>query len=423
MNKEMKTLFKRIGIVVLFVILFSGVTNMFAQDDDKYFTISGVVKDRLSRKNLEYVNISVPGSNLSSITNEDGFFLLKIRDSIRAKEIEFSRIGYFSNNIPLNGKDLLDQTFYLNPNEKQLKEIIVESWENPVDLVKAALKRVANNYSNKPNLFTGFYRETVQKSKKFINISEAIINIYKNSYTDVMLSDRVQIFKGRKLITTKTSDTLAVKLLGGPNLFIFADIVKNPDILFDEESLSYFLFKMENSQFLDNRQQYVLTFAPAVILPYPLYYGTLYIDKETLAFTRAEFYLDMKDRNKATNMILCKKPTGLMFRPEEVFFVVSYKQRNGKSYLNYIRNELKFKCDWKRRLFSTNYTVQSEMIVTDCREELVNNIPRKESFNERESLSDKVISFYDDNFWGAYNIIEPTESLESAVNKLKKEYK
>ena len=419
----MKTSFKRIGFVILFVLLFSGMTDIFAQENDKYFTISGVVKDRSNRKNLEYVNISVQGSNLSSITNEDGYFLLKIKDSINAKEIEFSRIGYFSTSIPLNGRDLLDQTFYLNQNEKQLKEVVVAGWEDPVDLVREALKRVGQNYSSKPNLFTGFYRETVQKSRKFINISEAVINIYKSPYHYNTAGDRVQIFKGRKLITTKTSDTLAVKLLGGPNLSIYADIVKNPEILFDEESLYYFNFKMDDSKFLDNRQQFVVSFTPAVILHYPLYYGTLYIDKETLAFTRAEFFLDMKDRNKATDAILRKKPSGLRFKPDEVSFIVSYKQRDGRSYLNYIRNEVKFKCDWTRKLFSTNYTVQSEMVVTESKEELVSNIPRRDSFNERESLSDKVMSFYDDNFWGAYNIIEPTESLEAAVNKLKKEYK
>ena len=419
----METSFKRIGIAIMFVFLFAGFTDIFAQDYDKYFTISGVVKDRSNRKNLEYVNISVPGSNLSSITNEDGYFLLKIKDSINAKEIEFSRIGYFSTSIPLNGRDLLDQTFYLNQNEKQLKEIVVAGWENPMDLVKEALRRVGSNYSNKPNLFTGFYRETVQKSRKFVNISEAVINIYKSPYQHNIVSDRVQIFKGRKLISTKTSDTLAVKLLGGPNLSIYGDIVKNPDILFDEESLYYFNFKMEESKFMDNRQQFVVSFTPAVILHYPLYYGILYIDKETLAFTRAEFFLDMKDRNKATDAILRKKPSGLRFKPDEVSFIVSYKQRDGKSYLNYIRNEVRFKCDWTRKLFSTNYTVQSEMVVTESKEESVSIIPRRDSFNERESLSDKVMSFYDDNFWGAYNIIEPTESLEAAVNKLKKEYK
>ena len=63
------------------------------------------------------------------------------------------------------------------------------------------------------------------------------------------------------------------------------------------------------------------------------------------------------------------------------------------------------------------------MVVTESKEESVSNIPRKESFNKNESLSDKVMNFYDDDFWGVYNIIEPTESLESAVNKLKKEYR
>ena len=419
----MKTCMKRIGIAALFMVLFSGIINVYAQDNENYFTISGVVRDKANRKKLEYVNISVPGSNLSSITNEEGAFVLKIKDSIQAKEIEFSIIGYFSASIPINGIDLLDQTFYLNRNEKQLKEIVIESWKYPVDLVREALERVASNYSSKPNLFTGFYRETVQKRKKFINISEAVINIYKSPYTKDIEADRVQVFKGRSLVTTKASDTLVVKLLGGPNLSIYADIVKNPEILFDEESLNYFNFKMENSEFLDNRQQYVVSFKPMVILPYPLCFGTLYIDKETLAFTRAEFYMDMKDRNKATDAILRKKPSGLRFKPEEVLFVVSYKQRDGKSYLNYIRNEVKFNCDWKRRLFATNYVVLSEMVVTENQEETVSNIPRKESFNRNESLSDKVMNFYDDNFWGTYNIIEPTESLESAVSKLKKEYR
>jgi len=419
----MKTRMKQIGIAALFFLLFSGVTNVFAQNDEKYFTISGVVKDKSNNKKLEYVNITVSGTNLSSITNEDGAFVLKVKESVQAKEIEFSRIGYFNTRIPLERKNLSDQTFYLAPNEKQLKEIVIKSWENPENLVREAIRRIAHNYSDKPNMLTGFYRETVQKGNKFINISEAVIDAYKNSYTGSAAADRVQILKGRELITTKVSDTLAVKLQGGPNLSIYADIVKNPDVLLDEESLSNFSFKMENAEFLDNRQQYVVSFMPVVDLPYPLYFGTLFIDKETLAFTRAEFHLDMRDRIKATESILRKKPVGLRFKPEDVSFIVSYKQRDGKSYLNYIRNEVKFKCDWKRRLFATNYTILSEMVVTECKEGGVSNIPRKEAFNKYESLSDKVMSFYDDNFWGAYNIIEPTESLESAVNKLKKEYK
>ena len=51
------------------------------------------------------------------------------------------------------------------------------------------------------------------------------------------------------------------------------------------------------------------------------------------------------------------------------------------------------------------------------------SIPYRMSFNADQALFDKVSVFADENFWGAYNIIEPTESLENAVYKLKKQHK
>lgn len=172
---------------------------------------------------------------------------------------------------------------------------------------------------------------------------------------------------------------------------------------------------------IDERLHYVVSFQPQVILPYPLFYGKLYIDNETLTFSRAEFNLSMDDRNKATQAILRKKPFGMHFKPEEVIYLVTYKTINGTSYLNYVRNEVRFKCDWKRRLFSTGYTIISEMVITDRREDNVSGISYKDSFNKNQVLSDKVRNFYDSNFWEDYNIIEPTESLDAAVNKLKKQ--
>ena len=180
---------------------------------------------------------------------------------------------------------------------------------------------------------------------------------------------------------------------------------------------------MEESTTINDRPQYVINFEPQPILQYALYYGKLYIDKERLSFTRAEFFLDMNDRNKATQAILRKKPFGLRFKPVEVSFLVNYKERNGLTYLSYIRNGVRFKCDWKRKLFSTNYTILSEMVVTDGKESGINTIPYKMAFRSNQSLSDKVSNFADEGFWGSYNIIEPTESLEHAVNKLKKQHR
>lgn len=344
-----------------------------AQEEGNYFIVSGTVKDKQTKKKLEYVNISVPGTNVGTITNSDGEFTIKVQDSLQAKVVEISHIGYYNYRIALTGNDMVDENVMLTQNANVLEEVVVRA-HDPRMLVEEAMNRIGKNYSEKPTLLTGFYRETAQKGKRYINISEAIIDVYKTPYDEDASRDRVQIFKGRALLSQKASDTLIVKLLGGPNLSLYVDIVKNPDILLDKTTLGYFSFRMEESVVMDNRPQYVISFQPQAILPYALHYGKLYIDKESLAFTRAEFNLNMEDRDKATSAILKKKPAGLRFRPVEVSFLVTYKQVNGKSYLNYIRNEVRFKCDWKRRLFSTNYAMVSEMVVTDSKDQAVNAI-------------------------------------------------
>ncbi|MDR1918820.1 MAG: carboxypeptidase-like regulatory domain-containing protein [Tannerellaceae bacterium] len=419
----MKAMYKHFTGYLLALLMLAAMLPLQAQeeaDDSQYITISGVVKDEKSKRRLEYANISVPGSNIGTVTNADGEFSIKIKTSIFAKSVEISHIGYLNEMIPLKGVDISDYSVMMTPNENLLNEVVIRARE-PRYIVEEAIKRIAKNYSPQNSLLTGFYRETAQKGRRYINISEAVIDIYKTAYDQNADRDRVQIFKGRSLLSQKKSDTLIVKLLGGPNLSIYVDIVKNPEILLDKETLSYYAFRLEESIMIDSRPQYVISFQPQTILPYALYYGKLFIDKERLSFTRAEFNLNMDDRSKATEAILKKKPYGLIFRPLEVSFLVTYKEREGLTYLSYIRNEVRFRCDWKRRLFATNYTILSEMVVTDSKEENVAGIPYRLAFKPNQSLSDKVSDFMDEDFWGAYNIIEPTESLESAVNRLKKQ--
>ena len=416
----MKTLFRNISTSLLLIVFLYPVISVDAQDS--YFTVSGTVKDRLTRRPLEYVTISVVDYNIGTVSNADGEFTLKIPGTIHATFVECSHIGYYSFRIPVKGENIAGVDALLTPYAAALGEVIIRGWDARY-LVQEAVNKIPVNYSTSATQLTGFYRETVQKRRNYINIAEAVIDMYKTAYTENTDRDRVQVVKGRKLLSQRASDTLAVKLQGGPNLSIFVDIVKNPDVLLDKETLSYFSFRMENITQLNGRDQYVVSFEPQISRPYPLYFGTFYIDKESLAFTRAEFRLDMTDRNKATEMILRKKPAGLRFNPEEVSYVITYQERGGVHYLSYIRNELKFKCDWRKRLFSTNYAIVSEMVVTDVNMQNVAEIPRKEAFRPNQILNDKVMDFFDEDFWGAYNIIEPTESLESAVAKLKKQHK
>ena len=404
----------------LLAFLWIGSADIWAQDAGDYFTIVGMVKDKQNKRTLENVNVSVQGSNIGTVTNAEGEFALKVRKEEVPRELEISHIGYINSHVSLDKNNSSKLTVWMIPHTNQLNEVVVYA-NNPRTIIEKAIEKIPVNYSANRNMLTSFYRETVQKRRRYISVSEAVIDVAKTAYSDRDPSnDKVQIQKGRRLLSQKTSDTLAVKVVGGPTLSIYLDVVKNGDALLSPENLNYYDFQIEEPVNLDNRMQYVVSFRPRVSLMYALFYGKLYIDFEKLAFTRAEFSLDMQNRVKAVEAILHKKPLGLRFRPQEVSYLVTYKEQNGKTYLNYIRNEIRFKCDWKRRLFSSGYTVFSEMVVTDRKNDFA-AIPNKKAFKEKQVFYDMVDVYWNEDFWKAYNIIEPTESLEHAVSKLKKQ--
>ena len=225
---------------------------------------------------------------------------------------------------------------------------------------------------------------------------------------------------GTVLDSTTGKVLVGTSVTGGPVLPIQLDFVKQRDFLLNEEELDCYQMKMEVPTAIGDRHQYVVSIRPRRTMPYALYYGKLYIDQETLAFTRAELELDMKDRNKATQMMLVKKPMGVRFRPKELSLLVDFRQDNDVTRISYIRTLFRFNCDWRRRLFATSFTACCEMVVTGQDATTVRPIRGRESFDQRDAFFDKVDYFLDPVFWQDYNIIEPTESLNRAIARIMK---
>ena len=412
----------------LFIVGYSATFTAVAQEPVEAmkteFTVSGVVRDKESRKKLENVAVSLVGTPIGTVTNAEGVFSLKIPHMDTIPQLELSHIGYmnarFSASAP-EGSNNMHATILMIPIALQLNEVVAYG-NSARRIVEEALERIPKNYPSGESMTSAFYRETVQKGHRYISISEAMLDVYKTSYKQRTSDrDKVQIDKARRLLSQKQSDTLGVKVVGGPNLPLFMDVVKNAYALFDEETLDYYSFVQEPSVFIDDRLQYVISFRPRVKLDYALYVGRVFIDREHLAFTRAEFELDLSDRERAIAAILYKKPLGLRFRPQKVSFLITYRQHDGVTCLNYICNEMSFKCDWKRRLFSSSYVARSEMVAVDREEHPERVIARRDAFKPYQVFYDIVKEYWSEDFWKDYNIIEPTESLEDAVKKLRKQ--
>ncbi len=386
-------------------------------------TISGTVRDARTRRLLPAVHVTVPRTGVGTVTNADGFFTIHVDDSLRADRLEFSHIGYalYEYTLRPGAGDVARADIRLTPNANVLQEVMVMGGD-ATDLVREAIDRVTDNYPTRPNRLTGFYREVIRKGRRYIDISEAVVSLYKTSYngsgTD---GDRVRLEKGRRLLSQRAGDTLIVKFEGGPTLSIYLDVVKNGELMFNREEIDHYAFRYNRTVMIDDRPHVEVRFMPRAVCPYALYEGLLYIDQATRTISRAEFSLDMSDRLKATQAMLRKKPAGLRFRPERLAFLVTYRrQSDGRSSLAYVRCETAFRCDWRRRLFATTYAITSEMAITDLDAVHADRILYRESFRTRDALTDRAADFYDADFWSGYNIIEPTESLEHAVNKLRK---
>ncbi len=396
------------------MILLLAPLAVFAQQ----VVISGNVVD--DKTGAELGQVSVSAGRVSVVTNEDGMFTLKLEE--QPATITVSHLGYKTRKVKLDTDTTERLTIRLQPTSILLREIVVMN-EDARELVDIAISKIPENYSKAPELLKGFYRETAMKRKHYIYVAEGVENMYKTPYNRGTARDRVAIIKGRRLLSQKTGDTLGVKVMGGPTQAVIMDLVKNRDFLLNRETLDDYRFTMGVPDLINDRPQYVVLMEPAAVVPYALYHGKLYIDQERLAFTRIELDLDMSDKDKATQTMLVKKPFGVRFKPRELSCVVDYRYEDGVTRISYLRNTFRFNCDWKRRLFSTSFTATCEMAVTDSSSDNVQPIASRSSFDSRDAYYDKVEYFLDPDYWSAYNIIEPSESLDKAIQKLVSRYR
>lgn len=404
-------------LCLLFFILFI-LPSVASFSQGTFMTISGVLKDARSGERIFYANIMVPGTSIGTVSNSDGEFTLKIPHSVNAEYFEVSHITYATSKFKISDALGKGNVFNLEMQPVQLKEIPIMT-ANADEIVATAFKSIKKNYSDTPNLLTAFYREYVMQRRDYLSISEAVIEIYKAPYTGFQ-SDQVRLFKSRKASNVKKADTLLVQLQGGPKVMMLLDVVRNPDMSIAMDYLDNYNYEINSVVNIDNKLNWVITFSPFLAYDVPLYYGKLYIAQDSYAITRVEFSMDLSDMEKASKMFVTKKPTSLNFTPTSTSYLVTYKEQNGKYYLSYERIDLKFKCDWKKKLFKNNYTLMSEMAVTERNDENIEKFEGDETFRSTMIFSEKVEDFLDVDFWGERNIIEPEESIENAIKKLTK---
>ncbi|NNE33351.1 MAG: carboxypeptidase-like regulatory domain-containing protein [Winogradskyella sp.] len=398
------------------VVLMSSFAFLNAQNDYKEFT--GNVVDIRTNKALESVSLNVNDTNISTITNSEGEFILKVPNKHLDSKVMVALLGYNTRVVPLS-EFSENFTIELSQAITQLSEVNINAYKDAEGLVKKVFEDKNNNIQDESVFMTAFYRETIKRRSRNVSLTEAVVNILKQPYTSNQ-RDAIQLNKARKSTDYKRLDTVSVKLQGGPFSTIYLDIMKYPEYIFTEESIASYSFSFDEPSTINNRNVYVVNFKPKSKGLNLNYVGKLYIDVQSLALVSAKYALDLSDKSKSKNLLVRKKPRNVIVYPLEATYRVDYKAKGNKWYYSYSNLSLKFKVNKKRELFNKVYTLSSEMAVTDWEiSSTKKNIKSRDRLRPTVIITDAISGFSDPDFWGEYNLIEPDKSIESAIEKIR----
>lgn len=381
-------------------------------------TITGKTIDSQSGDKLPFTTVWIQNTEISVVSNGDGVFSIKIPDTTTF--ISFKQIGYTPLSERITSSHIVAK---MQTAPFMIDDIYVVSGD-PTDLLKEAILKAKHNYPSEPMSLVGFYREIIKKDKRYVSIAEVIADIYKSPITQPM--DRAKIYKGRRSADLSKVDTLMMHYQGGIATALALDVAKNYENIFiSVDSINkYYDLKFSTPTQIQGRDQYLISFnerdkTDRLIL----YDGKIWIDRATLAISRCEFSCNVKDQPLAYRYYVVKLPTAYRINMNSANYIMDYLWDGNKWNYNYSKVEIDMYIHAPKRKFRADYTVTSEMVITDRTRDNVRKFKTAERLKSTELIFNAVVNYLDPTFWEGFNIIEPEQSLESAVKKINRRIK
>jgi hypothetical protein len=393
----------------------SGQKELTDQGLSHLVIFKGKVMDHDQKDPLPYTSISVLQTNIGTISNSDGEFELKLPGTMLRDTVLVSCLGYKPLRMPVSAITAEPVTIYLWPANIQLQEIKVV-YLSPQEILRRVQSKVPLNYPVKPEIMTSFYREVLKQDDDYIDVAEAVMDIRKASYDDLLAEDKVKFIKGRKSLNVKHFQFVDFKIQGGPYYITRLDVVKTVDSFMDPEYSPYYKYDLDEVVDYDDRPTYVIRFKPKEKADQVYYMGKLYVDMSSFALVKAEFEMSREGLKFARESLIQKKPHDLMVRPVRVSYQVSYRRSDTQWHLSNARASIKFRVKSKKDKVNSLFYSVSELLVTDIKPDEGTRFKRNELFNSKDIFTE-MINKYDDNFWGDYNTIVPSEELRNALKR------
>jgi hypothetical protein len=379
--------------------------------------ITGIIIDDESREPLPYATIALKNNGKGTITNSNGEFGLKITPELSNDTLSVSYLGYLSREMAVKQAIGNNLTISMKRDYISIPEIIIRN-QIPQEIIQRSQKAISQNYGDTPSLMTGFYREGVLRKNELQTYSEAVLQIYKSSYSGTLLGDQIKVYRSRKIENANREDTLAVRLKAGLSTSLELDGVKNTFDFLSYETRSDYIFRLTDIVTYDDESVYVIDFEQRENVDEPLFKGTLYINTSDYGIFQVDFELNQLLIHNMRNSFILNTSPGFSTWPVSVKYSVSYRKMYNRYFLSRVRGDLIFSSSQKKKLFNSQFKVFFELAITDVSLENVTRFERDE-LAPIHSIFSKTITNYDPSFWANQDFIRPEENLLQALKNIK----
>ncbi|MFH1936871.1 MAG: carboxypeptidase-like regulatory domain-containing protein [Bacteroidota bacterium] len=409
-------------------------------------TIQGKVTDAVILQPLPFAQISLSGSTLGTVSNEEGLFRLTIpllrrsashheNDTGYPDTLLVSFLGYQTERLPVTSFDTGTLEVFLNPVSFDLREVEIIAL-TPREVLHRAFDSIPVNYGADSVILTAFIRTQKMVNNKLAEYTEAIIEnlkdgyyTYKPGFADQKhrVSNIPYLFKGRV-----TSDTNLVNLLGdvgasarclGCN-FVH-DIAEFPyGTLLDEKDRKHYILKMEELINPEGGKIYRIRFDQDDKTNRMLYQGEIFIDSRDFAILKITYKPSYKayetyEKNKYNRTWNLNNQPGWIQEMPLGETTVTYSKRDEYWSLSTIRNQYRVTYIQPQRQQRVIYGYKNEVVVTD----LTRNPAIIRVFQGDKSIGvnqrwDEVVGETDEAFWENFNYLPVEEKLREELDKL-----
>jgi hypothetical protein len=173
------------GLFLFFLVIIKSEAQINAinnSDSSSFKYFKGTILDSKTKNELAFASISVSGSNISTISNNDGKFLIKIPLEKKNESLIISFLGYIERVISIKDLKQEKNILYLEPVNVLLKDVVVMDANK---IFTNVLNNRSKNYGDSTIQMVGFYRESIKRRRNYVSVLESIVDIQKMPFSSL----------------------------------------------------------------------------------------------------------------------------------------------------------------------------------------------------------------------------------------------